>query len=134
LRISVYILAAEVSTLGGIALPGLRNPGPFVGAFLKGTLSKLPYESGGGVAAQNFISSSFQYLPGKPTFTTATYMISHLGDLDIRCTHGTFYRRQKARRSSKIRHPVLITWSPTSRSTGYLMRRHTPQPDDIPVV
>lgn len=57
-RISVYLLAAEVSTLGGIALPGLRNPGPFVGAFLKGPLAKLPYESGGGVAAQDFISTS----------------------------------------------------------------------------
>lgn len=47
-----HILAAEVSTLGGITLPGLRKPGPFVGAFLNGILSKLPYESGGGVAAQ----------------------------------------------------------------------------------
>jgi hypothetical protein len=46
------ILAAEVSTLGSIILPGFKSPGAFVGGCLTGILSKLPCESDGGVAAR----------------------------------------------------------------------------------
>lgn len=45
----VNLLAADVSTRGGSALPGFRNPGPFVAVCLYGIRSKLPFESGGGV-------------------------------------------------------------------------------------
>ena len=43
-----YSLAADVSTLGSGNRPGF-NGGPFIGLCLYG-LSKLPYESKGGVA------------------------------------------------------------------------------------
>lgn len=46
-----YILAADVSTLGGIIRLGFNKLGPLVGACLNGSRSKLPLESGGGVAA-----------------------------------------------------------------------------------
>jgi len=44
-------------------------------------------------------------------FPSATYVISHLGDLNISSTHRTFYRRQEAR-SSRFRHPVLTKIDP----------------------
>jgi hypothetical protein len=50
--ISVNILAAEVSTGGGIILPGVKSPGILIkGGLTGGTLSELPCESEGGIAA-----------------------------------------------------------------------------------
>lgn len=46
-----YLLAAEVSTLGGIALVGFKKPEPFVGFRLCALLGKDL--SGGGVAAES---------------------------------------------------------------------------------
>jgi len=45
------LLAAEVSTRGGITRPVFKKPALFVGFCLYGILSKFPCESGGGVAA-----------------------------------------------------------------------------------
>ena len=44
------LLAADVSTRGGIALPGFKNPGPFEAFCLYGILSKVLELSGGGVS------------------------------------------------------------------------------------
>jgi hypothetical protein len=35
-------------------------------------------------------------------------MISHLGDLDVSEAHGTFYRRQEGRYSTRVCHPALV--------------------------
>jgi len=46
------VLAALVSTRGSIVRPGLKKLEPFVAFCLYGNVSKLPCESGGGVAAK----------------------------------------------------------------------------------
>lgn len=45
-----YLLAAEVSTRGGIVREGFKNAGPLIGVCLRGIGSKLLLESRGGVA------------------------------------------------------------------------------------
>jgi hypothetical protein len=44
-----HSLAAEVSTLGGTDRLGFNRPGPLLGACWVGILSKLLFDSGGGV-------------------------------------------------------------------------------------
>jgi hypothetical protein len=60
LSLKIYnLLAALVSTLGGIIRPGFKFPGPFVGFCLYGILLKFPLDSGGGVAS-DFVSLHLQ--------------------------------------------------------------------------
>jgi hypothetical protein len=71
--ISVNILAAEVSTRGGIARVGFTIT-PLKGARAYGDLSKFPDELGGGYAS---IILAF----GVPTTKEKTYLHRHICDL-----------------------------------------------------
>jgi hypothetical protein len=77
---SANLLAADVSTLGGICRPGFNRPEPLLIFCLKGILSKLPADSSGGVAGE-VISQELSNAAMLHTFTrttwSATDMVSH---------------------------------------------------------
>ena len=128
------VLAADVSTLGGIALPGLRNPGPFVGVFLKGILSKLPYESGGGVAAEVYQYQCFN-------ISQKTYVHHlHIHDLPSgrsRYPLHTWNILSSAESSTLFQSPPSSSNNSvfqTRSYSGLLLRRHTLRPEDTSAV
>lgn len=59
-----YLLAAEVSTRGGIVREGFKNAGPLVGVCLRGIGSKLSLESNGGVASVWLVTISSESYEG----------------------------------------------------------------------
>ncbi len=58
-----YLLAADVSTLGGIERPGFKKPVPFVGFCLKSSRSKMLAESGGGEAVKALLACIPGFFP-----------------------------------------------------------------------
>ena len=106
------ILAADVSTLGGIALPGFNRLDPLeYDCWLYGILSKAVFDSSGGVARWTIsIDRPFTSWTQKLTFASRrrawAKMLPHHSNLNIPRATRTFYGWQKTRRSHKVCHDV----------------------------